>query len=166
MKGIYKITCIVNDRFYIGSSSDIALRYNEHMNALAQKKHHNYKLQKDFDLYGAYKFKLDLIQDGSGINRNELFLTEEGFIRSFKPYYNIEQTTTNAFISRNYKKGKKRSKYKTHSQNGIVVQVNPDGPPPSTKKKKSKIKKLKTEFPHIDAIIERKRIREANMLKR
>jgi group I intron endonuclease len=165
MKGIYKITCIVNGRFYIGSSSDITLRYHDHMNALSEKRHHNYKLQADFDLYGTYKFKLDLIQDGSGINRNELFLIEEGFIRSFQPYYNIEKTTTNAFLSRNYKKGRKKSKHKVHSQNGIVIQANPDGPPESRRKKKSKIKKLKTEFPHIDAILEKKRIREANKSK-
>ena len=39
--GIYKITCIENHKFYIGSSKDIEKRWRQHKNTLRLNKHVN-----------------------------------------------------------------------------------------------------------------------------
>ena len=49
--GIYKITNIINNKIYIGSSSNISLRWNQHIEKLIYNLHENYKLQNDFNKY-------------------------------------------------------------------------------------------------------------------
>lgn len=116
MKGIYKITCSTNNKFYIGSSVDLAFRWIIHVDELKRKKHHNYRLQNDFDMYGLEKFKFEIIlQTEDNISIKDLRLIEEGYISTLKPQYNIKKTT-GCDISRNRKPrkrgkgGKKRKK--------------------------------------------------------
>ena len=65
--GVYKITCISNGRFYIGSSKDLLSRLKQHINQLAYKRHHNKKLQSDYNKYqwnkyGEDNFKFEVIE--------------------------------------------------------------------------------------------------------
>ena len=59
--GIYKITCIINNRVYIGSSKDISRRIGEHKSELRLNKHHNRLLQEDYNLYGMDNFKFETV---------------------------------------------------------------------------------------------------------
>lgn len=54
--GLYAIECIVNDRIYIGSSTDINKRIIQHKFNLSNNKHHNPDLQADWVKHGSNKF--------------------------------------------------------------------------------------------------------------
>ena len=92
--GIYKITNLVNGKFYIGSSSDIDNRWVvEHRYNLRRGLHDNPKLQHAWDFYGEDKFQLDMIEK---VEPNEKLLLEreQYYLDLFKPYirgigYNI-----------------------------------------------------------------------------
>ena len=50
--GIYQITCLANNKRYIGSSSDISFRLRRHFSNLKCGKHRNSYLQRAYDKYG------------------------------------------------------------------------------------------------------------------
>lgn len=62
ISGIYKITNKINNRVYIGKSSDIECRWQEHQSALNKQIHHNEELQKDWNYYGEDNFKFEIIE--------------------------------------------------------------------------------------------------------
>lgn len=55
-EGIYKITCRLNNKTYIGRSIDIDTRLKSHKSSLKRGKHANKKLQADFNKYGEDAF--------------------------------------------------------------------------------------------------------------
>ena len=57
----YKITNVKNGSFYIGITTNYEKRKKQHFNNLINKKHPNYKMQKDFDLYGIKSFTFEII---------------------------------------------------------------------------------------------------------
>jgi group I intron endonuclease len=57
MVGIYKITNKINNKVYIGESQNIERRWEEHKKHLKEGKHHSYKLQQDYHLYGEDNFE-------------------------------------------------------------------------------------------------------------
>jgi group I intron endonuclease len=59
--GVYAIVNTVNDRQYIGSSSRIFKRWNEHLKDLFNNSHGNKYLQKDFIKYGYCNFSFKII---------------------------------------------------------------------------------------------------------
>lgn len=60
--GIYKITNLVNEKFYIGSSNNLAKRRREHLWSLRKGNHVNDYLQKSFNKYGEECFKFEVIE--------------------------------------------------------------------------------------------------------
>ena len=54
--GVYCIRCKVNNKAYIGSSTNIKSRWYEHKSDLRRGKHHNKQLQEDYNKYGADNF--------------------------------------------------------------------------------------------------------------
>jgi len=69
--GIYKITCISNNKFYIGSASSIKgstsklgfyRRLNLHINDLTKNKHKNKILQNAWNKYGEKNFKFEILE--------------------------------------------------------------------------------------------------------
>lgn len=62
MTGIYKITCLVNHKIYIGQSVRLQNRLSTHQRELKQGIHFNMELQKDFDLYGVDNFTFEIIE--------------------------------------------------------------------------------------------------------
>lgn len=93
MKGIYKITVKNNRQFYVGSSFDIAKRWEEHTTQLKENKHHNYRLQNLFDKYGLECLIFEIIEEYTDIKRQDLYLIEESYISLLKPQLNIRKTT-------------------------------------------------------------------------
>ncbi len=60
--GVYKITCLENNKIYIGSSKDIDSRFKTHVQKLENKKHINSHLQNAWNLYTKQKFKFEIIE--------------------------------------------------------------------------------------------------------
>jgi group I intron endonuclease len=90
MKGIYKITVINTDLFYIGSSFDISKSFLEHVSLLKNKKHENYKLQNLFDKHGNDCLKLDIIQETPDLTRESLHLLKVSYFNLLNPTLNVK----------------------------------------------------------------------------
>lgn len=113
--GIYSIYNIVNKKTYIGSSINIEKRWIFHKKDLFQNKHHNYKIQDDFNRYGIKKFSFQILEIVE--NKKKLLETEQLYIDIFsKKRENLYNITTSAEFSNAYlfndflKKNKKTTK--------------------------------------------------------
>ena len=60
--GIYKITCMVNGKIYVGSSNNLRKRWKNHTKSLQQNTHHNQYLQRGWNKYGADAFVFEVIE--------------------------------------------------------------------------------------------------------
>ena len=93
--GIYKITNIVNGKFYIGSSKYINYRLDEHKQYLRGGYHINPKLQNAWNKYGENKFIFEILEETND-DQQTLFDKENHYLSILKPYernigYNICQ---------------------------------------------------------------------------
>ena len=100
MQGIYKITNTINNKIYIGSSNNISLRWNQHIDKLIYNMHENYKLQNDYKIYGisAFNFSiLEIVKDNK-----KLFLREQDWIDSIdvENNYNILSYANYEYVDR------------------------------------------------------------------
>jgi hypothetical protein len=100
IRGIYKITNLINGEVYIGESLDIYRRWEEHTEDLENNKHHSYKLQTDWNTYGADNFKFEVVTILSEdidnfIDKYILLVYEDKYIQEYNSInngYNIENT--------------------------------------------------------------------------
>jgi group I intron endonuclease len=60
---IYIITCIVNNKHYIGKSVHYLHRIGQHKIALKENKHHSYHLQKAYNKYGIDNFIFEILEE-------------------------------------------------------------------------------------------------------
>lgn len=60
--GIYKITCVTTQMFYIGSTSNLRQRHYNHSRDLLRNEHSNSKLQRAFNKYGCETFTFEIIE--------------------------------------------------------------------------------------------------------
>ena len=81
--GVYRISNIVNNKSYIGSSKDIVDRWYQHKTSLLHKKHHSIKLQRAVNKYGIDNFKYEIIEE---CNMEMLILREQYYIDFFNSY--------------------------------------------------------------------------------
>lgn len=81
--GIYKITCLSNGKFYIGSSKNIYYRNKRHLSELRKNKHKNPKLSNAFNKYGEDSFTTEIVEE-----TDELLKREQYFMNSLNPYLN------------------------------------------------------------------------------
>lgn len=91
--GIYKITNIVNGKFYIGSTKDIDKRWYDHKRELTLNVHTNPKLQHSWNKHGEDKFIFTIVEDVEA-DQSKLFEREQYYLNALKPYereigYNI-----------------------------------------------------------------------------
>lgn len=61
--GIYKITCVNNEFYYIGQSCQIIKRFWRHKNDLKNNNHDNIMLQRCFNKYGETSLCFEIIED-------------------------------------------------------------------------------------------------------
>lgn len=126
--GVYKITNIVNSKFYIGSSShDINNRINVHKRLLKQNKHENSYLQASYNKYNLENFKFEIIEL---CNKKVCIKREQYYLDLYTPYkrsigYNINEkaeyiSTSLPSLGNKIKnnRGGKRTVDKPFSENG------------------------------------------------
>ena len=83
---IYCIENSVNGHCYIGQTIDYVARKSKHLRELEQGKHHNIKLQRAYDKYGADAFKMYILEND--IPLDKLGEREDYYI-DLMGYYNI-----------------------------------------------------------------------------
>jgi len=89
---VYKITNIVNNKIYIGSTNNFTVRKQQHIWSLKNKKHRNCLLQRAWDRYGNENFVFEILEEIK--NPEEILIREQFFLDLFKSYdrnigYNI-----------------------------------------------------------------------------
>lgn len=84
--GIYKITSLIDDKFYIGSAENFPRRFRNHKYYLRLNKHHNNYLQNVFNKYGENNLNFEII---AKCPKEYLIKLEQWFIDNLKPEYNI-----------------------------------------------------------------------------
>lgn len=85
MTGIYKITCLVNNKSYIGQSVSIKRRWATHQRELAAGVHHNEYLQRAYNKYGKNSFTYEILELCPKEKLNE---REQFYIRIFDTFEN------------------------------------------------------------------------------
>lgn len=100
MVGIYKITNKVNEKVYIGESTNIENRWVSHIRKLVKQTHHSDTLQNDFNTYGIENFKFEVLQIIDDnlqeiIIMSLLYVLENKYIRKYNAInkgYNVQNT--------------------------------------------------------------------------
>jgi group I intron endonuclease len=62
--GIYYILNTVNDKIYIGCTSDLRGRMRSHYRLLESRRHHSRTLQRDWSAYGETAFEFGVLASG------------------------------------------------------------------------------------------------------
>lgn len=90
MIGVYKITNILNDDCYIGSTLDINKRWKQHMSRYNKRQYKSYDLPlyKAMREFGIANFKFEVLEL---CDENFLIQTEQKYFDIYKPYYNKRQ---------------------------------------------------------------------------
>lgn len=70
--GVYRIKCVANDYFYVGSAVDCAKRVREHLRSLKNGTHHNVFLQRVFNKYGSGAFNIRVKETKDQISARRL----------------------------------------------------------------------------------------------
>ena len=104
--GIYCIRCKTTERVYVGQSRSIPLRWEWHRKNLAEGEHHSYKLQEDWNKWGAGAFVFEVLEIlDEGVSDAALTGREMSWcskLKSIKEGYNI------LIPGQNYEKWKRR----------------------------------------------------------
>jgi len=86
--GVYKITNLLNNHCYIGSSSNINNRWYTHKTRLKHNNNLNLHLKNAINKYGFENFKFEIL---ATCPKKYLLKLEQWFIDNLKPEYNIRK---------------------------------------------------------------------------
>lgn len=151
---VYKITNIITDKVYIGSSRDFPQRKKTHIEDLFNKRHHNRYLQKDFDKLGITSFVFEIIKTGFKSDKHMLAYEYE-LINSTKNVYNIlksDFTTPSVTSKKNGRVVVQKSrilivmKKKTFGEEMALFRLGLAGKPVSSKQRRVKYQKQEAEI--------------------
>lgn len=84
VSGVYKILCLVNGKFYIGSSKNIQKRWYEHWDENERAKTKNQMMYDDMRKYGEENFRIYVLYEGEDYKHFEKVVTY-----NLQPDYNI-----------------------------------------------------------------------------
>src|ERR1700681_3422802 len=77
---VYKITNLINEKIYVGKTSDVDKRWEEHLKvARTQEKKAYHYLHKSINKYGSENFKIEIIEDN--LFEEQSFEREKFWIR-------------------------------------------------------------------------------------
>jgi len=79
-RGIYKITCKVDGKVYVGGTKGLRQRKNQHFYMLKKGIHKNHKFQKAYNLYGKENFEfkiLEFVDDKNKLDEREDYWTNK-----------------------------------------------------------------------------------------
>jgi predicted transcriptional regulator len=94
--GVYRITCTVNGKCYIGSTGrSFSGRWKSHQNLLRRKLHHSIKLQRAWDKYGEDSFEFAIVLK---CNPEDAIQNEQACIDTVKPEYNVRSVAANGSL--------------------------------------------------------------------
>ena len=85
ISGIYKITNLITQDSYIGSSVNLKQRKNKHFCDLSNNKHFCLHLQRSYNKYGKENFSFEII---AKTPKEYLIKLEQWFLDSLKPVFN------------------------------------------------------------------------------
>lgn len=88
--GVYAIINVLNNKKYIGSTSNMRKRYRQHYNLLNKQLHPNCILQRAFNKYGEKHFKFRILEVCENI-RETLLTIEQRYIDELGDY-NLSKT--------------------------------------------------------------------------
>lgn len=88
VSGVYKILCLVNGKFYIGSSKNIQKRWYEHWDETERAKTKNQMMYDDMRKYGKDNFRIYVIYEGNDYKHIEKVVTY-----NLQSDYNIRNKT-------------------------------------------------------------------------
>lgn len=83
--GIYKITNVINGKFYIGSSGNLKNRCSIHFAHLRRNSHSNKHLQNSYNKYGENNFIFSIVEE---CEKDKLIELEQKYIDTLRPQYN------------------------------------------------------------------------------
>lgn len=89
LMGIYKITCTVNGRVYVGSSINVIERKCQHFSLLRKGSHPSKFLQNSFNKYQEENFEFELIE--GVIDKSILESREQFWIDEINPKFNLRR---------------------------------------------------------------------------
>lgn len=95
--GVYIITNTINNKIYIGETTNLESRFTEHLRRLLSKRHVNEHLQNAVNLYGIDVFKFDILEFCNSIDtkkREHYWVTHLHALDKDKGY-NIKPTDPN-----------------------------------------------------------------------
>ena len=93
--GVYKITNLITNEFYVGSSYDVRARYSCHMGRDARKYSKlGHRFYVDIIKYGKENFKLELLEE---CKREDKIEREQYWYDKLKPTYNKVRPEYNNF---------------------------------------------------------------------
>lgn len=98
---IYKITCLKNNKIYIGQSIVVKKRIENHFRDLRKNRHYNKGLQEDYNKYGEKNFNIEILEE---CKKSELNEKEKYYIHLLKSLdkdigYNINKGDINNEIA-------------------------------------------------------------------
>lgn len=86
VSGVYKITCKVNGKFYIGSSNNIHHRWIVHRCELNTHKHKNKHFQNAWNKYGKDSFQIEVLEI---VEQDKLIEREQYYLDTMKPFGDV-----------------------------------------------------------------------------
>lgn len=97
--GVYKITNIITNKIYIGSSNDICRRWGEHKRMLKRNAHHSIHLQYSWNKHGVDNFIFEILEEcGAG----DRFIREQFYFDTLLKAQEYMNNESMYFIENSY----------------------------------------------------------------
>lgn len=103
--GVYIITCLANERTYIGSSVHLGKRWQEHQQAFRRNGHKNRHMQRAWDKHSGDTFTFNILLYCDPEN---CLMYEQIALHALKPKFNICQEVTSSLGVKRSEKTKQR----------------------------------------------------------
>lgn len=91
--GIYKVFFLDPDLFYIGSATNLRMRWSLHRRQLQKGVHHNIHLQRAYAKYGEDALHFEIVEHIE--RREDLIPREQHYLDTLKPHFNILKNAKN-----------------------------------------------------------------------